>query len=511
MSLVVALFLALVTRVLFWSTKSTDDMVHLWNVRLRKKHGNIQSHEPLDSVVPGMRGYPTLAHWVVSLFPEDKWRLAGKSLNVGYDLVLVLLAWGTGVILFPEKVDGVSLPFLIAVLVATSPSLLPVTSRIKSMGGRTLGNLLVFGYFNALWFGLYGFPVFGVIASVICFLLVVLSSKFALQAILFMTPLVALFSLSMFPLLVLCVSIAATFLVPGLGLREVLGFMYAHSRWYHRNSHIGTTASARNRWADIRDLPMYFKSNKDVFWGILFRRSSYFIGLYSFPLVWFVFLWLGQGGDEMGYITYAAYTTIASFCIFLLTSLKPFLFLGQAERYLEYVVPFASVVGVATFSQGLISMDVMYGLVFFQLSMTLINCIYSNYAQVKQAIAKPTPSAVQAFLDMSSGFSVLTIPTKFAHEFSSMRGPNTFYYRAINTPKNGLLYKEEDYAWFEMPREDLTHFYIKYGVDTVIVHKPFLSKAQERGLDYKLEQYSVLYEDDAYLVVSIVSELNHME
>lgn len=505
MDLISILLLAAALRVLSWTTRSTDDMVHLWNVRLRRKHGNIRSHEPLDSVLPGKRGYPTLAHSLVSLFPQEKWRLAGKSLNIGYDLVLVLLAWVVAGALFPMRDGGFDPRVLSAALVATSPVLLPITSRVKSMGGRTLGCLFAFGYFNALWFGMNGHVVLGLVMGVVCFLLAVLTSKFALQAVLFTTPFVALLSWDPFPLLVLGISVPAAFFVPGLGLRDVLSFMFAHSRWYLRNMDTGTTASARNRLGDILSLPHMFRANKDVFFGILFRRSSYFIALYSFPLVWFVLIWT-LGGEGRSYVTYAAHLSLAACCVFLLTSLRPLLFLGQAERYLEYVVPFAAIVVSACLESSLISSNAALSILFFQVAMSLVNCIYSHHGGVKQAVSATGSGAAQQFVDGYEDLSILTIPTKLAFDFSTMQGKNRFYYRAINTPDNGLLYKEDDYAWFEMPRGDLSHFRDKYGIDTVVASKPFLVKASARDVDYGLDRYPVMFEDEEFLVVSIVGD-----
>ena len=504
MGLALVLFLAIVIRVLFWTTSSTDDMVHLWNVRLRKKHGDICSHEPLDSVLPGKRGYPTLSHALVSLFPQNRWRLAGKGLNIGYDLVVILLAWIVAGMLFLSRTDGHDPRFLAAALVATSPLLLPITSRVKSMGGRTLGNLFAFIYFNALWLGMNGSPSLGIAVGITSALLVVLTSKFAFQAILFITPFLSLFSWNVFPLLVLAASIVATFVVPGLGLRDVLSFELAHSRWYLRNAYTGTTASARNRWTDIKSLPHMFKSNKDLFFGILFRRSSYFVALYSFPLVWLVFIWIRNNG-QTSYIQYASLMTLAACCIFLLTSFRPFLFLGQAERYLEYVVPFAAVTNVACFDASLVNGNTLYGLILFQVVMALVNCIYAHYATVKKAVMPTNTGTAHKFVENCSGLNILTIPTKLAFDFSSMREGNRFYYRAINTPENGLLYKEEDYVWFEMPRTDLIFFHQKYNINTIIASKSFLAIAKDKKLDYGLEKYPIIFENEEFWIVSIAT------
>lgn len=499
----VILFLALCLRILFWASPSTDDQVHLWNIRLRKRLGDMKSHTPIDSILPGKRGYPTLSHHLVAFFPEKSWRMAGKALNVLYDLILVLGAFAAGEYCFPDASGLLSPGETAALLVGTSPILLPITSRIKSLGGRTLGNLQVSGYLLFLWLGMNGHPVTGILGAAAMAVLCVLTSKFAVQFIIFTTPFIALLTMNLYPLMVLAAAAVGAITIPGLGLRDVLSFMYAHSTWYVRNIHTGTTGSARNRLKDLLALPKLARANIDIFFGVLMRRCSYSIALYSFPLFWVVLLWSfdAPGGDS--FMHFSAHVVFAGTFVFLITSLRPFLFLGQAERYFEYTVPYAAIVSVDALQQGLLSEKAVLLLVLLQICFSLINAIYSNYSLVRNALKKTTEKGVQDFLVRNNSLRVLTIPTKQAFDFSDQSGKNKYYYRAINTPKNGLKYKENDYAWFEMPRPDLDHFLNAYGIDTVVADKTFLPKAAEQGIHYPLDRYETVYEDDRHIVVSL--------
>jgi len=503
------LLLAFVLRFAFLSTSSTDDQVHLWNVKLRARHGDIGSHAPFDSVVEGKRGYPTLQHYIVSRFPERHWRLAGKLLNLSYDLVLVIFTWCLASLVVPQGEGAQLSPALLAVAaMATSPLLMPINSRVKSMGGRILGNVFAQGYLLSAWYAVSGNAVLGVLGMVFFGLLVVLSSKFALQFILFSSPLISLLCLSPYPLSGAALVVLLAWSLPWLGLSDVSSFMFRHSCWYKRNFQTVSSVSYRNRFRDLLALPRLFLEDQGVFWGTLFRRSSYLIALYSFPIVWVVLCFSVQmpvfGGplDALGYGFAVIFSAII---LFLLTSLRPLLFLGQAERYLEFCLPYAAVLLALAYSRGYMSLTAALGLILFQLIMTIANLAYSHYATIKKALQPPNSGANWDFLPMLKGKRILTIPIKQAFMFSHADdGDNLYYYRFINTPESGFSYLETDQAHFELPRPDFEFFVERYGIDTVIASKDEgIARAARHGINYPFNEYETLFEDDKYLVVSL--------
>jgi hypothetical protein len=507
MPFITILFLAALLRLSFLSTPSSDDMVHLWNVRLRARHGNLKSHAPLDSVLEGNRGYPALSHYLISLFPKQYWRLAGKLLNIGYDLVLVIATWVCAVVVLPSSSFPVHPAFVAMAAMATSPLLLPINSRVKSMGARTLGNVFVFGYLLCLWSGLQGDVAMSLVGMILLGVTIALSSKFAFQFILLTAPFLALFCGSWLPVLGIGGVVLGVFVVPGLGLREVLSFMIAHSKWYVRNYQTVSSVSSRNRLKDWLDLPRVFREQNGVFWNTLFRRSSYFIALYSFPVVIAIPLLTPAFpvlGGETGLIGYGTSVVSATLCVFVLTSLRPFLFLGQAERYLEYSLPLAAILFALAFQVGVLSVSATIGILCFQISMSLANLAYSHYATIRNALSSSGNDASLSFLDDLRGRRILAIPVKLGFLLSyESQSDNTYYYRAINMPGKGFKYLEQDLSWFEMPRPDFAHFYETYGIDTVVLDKQFLPRAMNRGIHYPVDRYETIVENDRYLVVDI--------
>lgn len=434
--------------------------------------------------------------------------MAGRLLNITYDCILVLLTWVmAGAIVSPTSATEVSPAVLAMAAVATSPLLMPINSRVKSMGGRTFGNLFVLGYMLSVWASIQGHFVVGLLGMSLFGMLIVMSSKFALQFIVLTSPVVALLCGSWWPLLgVVCVAVCVL-CVPGLGLKDIVSFMWVHTRWYIRNYQTVSSVSYRNRFRDLLNLPRYFRESNGEFWGVLFRRSSYFIALYSFPVVWVVpFLApsIPVHGDQVSLLGFGVVVVAAAVVVFVLTSTRYLLFLGQAERYLEYSLPFAACLFAMAYAEGTISLSLALAVILFQIAMSLANLTYGHYAAVRSVLEPKVSNEKYSFIQNFNGKNILTVPIKMAFQLSyEDLGANSYYYRAINVPGEGFAYLERDLAWFEMPRPDLRYFSEKYGIDTVVVDKSFLPRAEGRGVVYPLEDYETLFENNQFLVKSI--------
>ncbi len=156
MELIFILSLTFFLRLIFIFARNTDDYVHFWNIRLLKEtKGNWKKKAP-NSVIEGWRGYPVLHHKVISLFPEKHWDVAGKTLNILYDCLSILFLYFIAEFLLlknniPLKSDNAfSYQGLICLVTATTPILSPFTSRIRTIGARTMGSFLSLIYFSLL-------------------------------------------------------------------------------------------------------------------------------------------------------------------------------------------------------------------------------------------------------------------------------------------------------------------------------------------------------------------------
>ncbi|MFX0124898.1 MAG: hypothetical protein ACFFAE_14805, partial [Candidatus Hodarchaeota archaeon] len=297
--------------------------------------------------------------------------------------------------------------------------------------------------------------------------------------------------------------------VPQLGIRDILRFKYEHMKWYRRNYDKGTTASNRNRLSDILCLPLYLVTNPNKFIEIFFYKSSYIIAMYSVPPLVFsglILLRFNNLNEIFGnpLIRYVSFVVIGSVLIFFLTSMKPFLYLGQAERYFEYSIPFIAFLFVFLVFKKNLSHYLIYYTVVVQIIFVLINFIVVNLSFIKSKLLGAENPEFYEVLRVLKGFNnlkILTIPTKMSFKISYyFDGEHNFYYRSINEIGKGFRYLEEDWNWFELPRPDLEYFRKKYGVNTFVVWKEALEYSKRISMDYDFSELEKIFENNQYVI-----------
>ncbi len=518
------LLLSGLTRCLFLLSDSSDLDAHLWLIRLRKRLGSIGRHDVDDALVPGIRGYPPLPHQIVACFPERTWPGVGRALNIAYDLLAVAAVYSLAWLVF-ERVWGLSATGLLSaaglttLVYATSPILHPVTARLKAIGGRTLGSLLTLLYFAC--FGaafLVGWPLLyaGCIAIG---LLILLASQFAMQVLVSSSVVLSLLYFDATPVLVLVATFAIGIVVPQLGIRQLLQRKWAHYRWYVAYADKGTTATDRNRLKDLLLLPVYLVTKPRKFANVVFLKSTPTIAAYSMPPLVVLLYWTATDwatlqalyADE--WFRYASALSIAGACAFTITSLKPFLFLGQAERYFEYAAAPLCLVFLRTALERGVGGEAMILLVVGQLGivLTIFLSVVLQSGQLAEKIRVSRDTALDeavAALEQHPGpINALTIPTKLSYNVSVNldRSDANYYYYSFAEPGRGMRYMQEDHVEHHLIRPDFGHFRTRYGINTVVVDKRTLAFAAAKGLEYPVEMLDIVFENANYAVYSLPS------
>ncbi len=265
------LLLSGLLRVIFIIGESSDTQAHIWNISLSKKFWRLMHNDVENSVVKGKRGYPVLHHHIISYFPQQYWILVGKALNFLYDILVIILFYFVVNIYFDWTMKSeFSLGFWAALLLGTSPILLPVTARVKSIGARVAGYMWVCFYLLALAFFLYDTTSFWYLSSLLVLLgvLIILTSQMAFQFLIFFNIIFSILFFNIFPFVILCAILLIAYIFPQLGLKNIIDFKIAHSKWYRKNQN-GTTVDGRNTIAQFTD----FFNDKGSFFKKLYRLS----------------------------------------------------------------------------------------------------------------------------------------------------------------------------------------------------------------------------------------------
>ena len=516
-------FLGLVTRLIFLLHAGSDLDAHLWLTKLRRDLGGLKGigkHHVKDSLVPGIRGYPPLPHAIIAQINPKHWVLVGRLTNLAFDLASILLVCFLSHLLFERVWQISSGQFLsaagaVTLLYATSPKLHPVTARLQAIGGRTLGNLLTLLYFTCFGVGyLFGIPYF-YLPCLVLGTLTILSSQFGMQVLVINSIVLSCFYRDFVPLLPLLGTLGLCMLVPQLGVRQLLGRKWAHYKWYFTAIKEGTTPIAeRNSLRDFIALPVYLFSRPREFGRIVFTKATPVIILYSIPVIPLLLYWWLSSPDTFTVlfsdkvVWYVTGLTLASFIASVITSIKFALFLGEAERYLEYSLAFLHLIFVRYCIVSKQPYEIIYIIALIHVGFVLVNFLYLSSVRIKDNLFPTTETAFEdviKFLNGRNGQSIITIPTKLSYTLAgSMEETDSrFYYPSMAEPGRGMRYMGEDHAYLYLMKPDFDHFRARYRVNTLVTQKREVELAVKRGIEYPLGSLELLYDNEGYAVYNV--------
>jgi len=492
----------------------TSDEWITWCI-IDQQHGRKLHYDITDSVFEGYFATPKLQYYFISRFPKRLWSFVGNLLNIVYDCIAVLLVYFLSSLFFSHYTYTVDTYVMkpamwVALLYSTTPILLPVTARLKGIKARTLGNLLSLIYFVTFGIAYTTDYQFLYIVTLIAGILTFLSSAFAAQNLALVSLCLSVFYFDWIPLSVFLLTLLVSMLVPGAGVKKILLYKLHHYRWYMKN-YKGTAVEERNKLRDFLLFPKYLFVDPVKFLDLTFLRLSPVIALYSVPGLVLLIYFLLVKQDTLGlYLSdsitrYSFMIVSASMLIFILTSLKWLLFLGQAERYFEYSAPFFSL--LLTFHLVAEKSSALSLFVLFILHISIIIVIFCYVMRKDFAINLRYSSQQNTLLDefllsLEYEIRILTIPLKYSYALSSQfQNLNfKFFHMFVSQGKRGFRYMEEDLEKYNWPRNDLNHFKEKYGINTIVARKSVLETALEQGLYEELAQQQPIFENEDHIV-----------
>ncbi|MBW2107106.1 MAG: hypothetical protein JRI36_00355 [Deltaproteobacteria bacterium] len=502
--------LAFCTRFLFLCSETSDYYVHLWLIKLFKQGISLRKKEVKNALNKGIIGAPPLPYCVIAKFPERYWIPIGLIGNIVYDVVTTLAFYvmcrailGSA----SQDVLGCSAAFVTTLLYTTTPILHPTTARLKTIGARTLGNLFCFLYFTCLGYfmiagdgrTLIGCGVFG--------LLIVLSSKFALQVLVFLSLGLSAFYWSVWPILVCMAVLLTGVLIVPLGVWEYLKTRLYHFKWYCKKLP-GRTIDDRNSFRILLALPRLFLTNPARSIRFVFDKCTPVILLYSVPVLPFVLYWACFSPTDVRItqspvLYFCLAITLTALAVFVLTSTRPFLFLGQAERYFEYALPAAMIIfSSVCINSGYIALMVYMGV--FNIVFVLLGFIYSNHRAYAAKLAREHEESFEMlieYLKTCGLHNIATVPTKLSNKLATYLPQDyRFYFYNIHEKGRGLNHILENHIAHHLFHPDLKRIGKKFQIELVVVMKEALELYPIYGYQKPFGGYEKRYENDRYVV-----------
>ena len=342
--------------------------------------------------------YPQFFHWLLSFLPikfiEKKTHFIGVLINTISVVLFVFFSLYVSEYL-NLTIDQRSFLFYTLVAFIFNPFSY-ATWNAKNMGISVRGFGLMLGYLYQYFIVMYMIEnqyIFLILSIVVAFIILI-SSQFAFQFVVFGSPFFALFYkdiLVLTPPFIAIILFLLTF--PKLSIKYFKGQFYHKKNWAF---HIAKVDILKQRPSIYRDFIYDFWKKKSF---------NYFINnpimriVLGFPFLSISVIWLFTTNRfdifiSQKYLYLLAVPVIVSLILFFITSFKYTRFLGEPERYVEFSLPFFSILSVYFLQKnievivfGLIiaSILLIYNFVIAALNYNKTFRI-SNYPELKQVV-----------------------------------------------------------------------------------------------------------------------------
>lgn len=331
-SCIVTFILRLAPRIFFSKTVQSDTFFHLAIAKKIQKYGwrHITRMRPT---------YPMGYHRLLALLPSQFFPLWERINGAVFDTLLVLtfaflLSYTTG-----SQVETQWKSFWGPVLLGMSPALLAVSYGPRAYDGteRIVAEWLMGMTFGAIWlFQITHAWIWWLLAVVIgaCCLNV---SKFAAQVLLSFTLILSIAQRSYLVAAVFPSAFILAHWISGGAYRYVWQGQLRHLRWYAK-AVVTQQAPVADR-NTLTKLRWRYRTQgwQGVVYYILFENSIT-IGLLHHLPFFVILVWFGKIRYLLSSGDFPAHWWLAGSIMWILTSWRPLLFLGESERYLLYAV-----------------------------------------------------------------------------------------------------------------------------------------------------------------------------
>lgn len=482
-----------------------DAMTHLVAIDLVRRNGHrIPDATPQFLCSTGF-DYPALFHKLLSYIPRRLLERGEWLMSPGFEAIHAALVYlGAWYLVtqmgLAEAARGAA--FLVVAGWALTPLLTHNPRRGSVLGERCFGYVWGHAFLFCMTVAAVMREPLWIAAAALFFTLATASSKFALQAMAFITITFAALRLDAMAFLVLAVSaIAAVVLSLGYVLRIVAGTIN-HSRFY---------CSFLVR---VHDYTRSF-STKDLKAGIAlllrghvgearaaFKRHP----IHRLPalvpwLLPFAVAWIALPLDEEPFAAALVQWALAALLVTAVTATDTFKFLGEAERYMEFALLPLICLSV------LLPPPVGPLLLFIVLAYSGIRLVMSYGRSVRLSSAWPETIELARWLAARpSATTMLTVPGRLCYPLLYGTAHKAVWW-FINAPRGEMLA-----TWKSLFEGGATYPYIApgvlerarsaYGADMIILDKSgAAAAAQAWGLNYDVSGHRVLFENARYVVV----------
>jgi hypothetical protein len=494
-------------RIVCKEARGMDAFYHLLAARRIRERGFRYPYTLEEFLMPGIYDYPPLFHYLVALFPEswhlgiERWSSAVCDALHGIVIYLfsiyVLRQAG-----FPG--DPASSALWVSFLFLISPSLTYIGSGPRAYQGtpRTLGELfftLCIGYSTVHFFqGGVGF----LLAAGLFGGLILLTSKFGSQVFVFFYVVFLILTRGTTWIAVLLLAFFTAWFFSWGHYKDILLGHLDHCEYYRKAiSKRFYLVRDKNRWSGLKTMVHEWKKSPFKASRILVMDNTYVLLLIRNPQLAYLLVLLLAGEYRYNTVSGLLFTWIgAGVLAFLLTSLRPFLFLGEAERYLEYAL-FPQLLLISLSGSAFPFFYWLAGYEMVLYGVFVAGFIY-QYSQKEQDL--PMFREMIAFIRRDRSIqNILPIYLNDAIQLAYESGKRIAHFPG--NFRNRFFPIEEFLSFYDtvypFPNQNLRSLMDRYGYDAVYFSKQDMHKAIEHNIRYTIKDWELAFVNTRYTVL----------
>ena len=515
-ALALIFFTRLIPRLFYPYAITSDTYFHLDIANKIRENGFVVPEINKNYIIPHRHLYPSLYHQFLALF-GNKYRLSVERLSGALFDTLIALTMGLFAInYFPlYGIGNVEWIVVMAcILYCVYPMIIRVSGGPRSFNGspRVLGQLFfVLNIATFLMYNSLGSWYFFVLSSLAVGLLIV-TAKFAFQVVVFFTPFVCIFISWHYILIFFAGFLLSAIFTKGKVLR-IINDNIRHSYFYYfaqKNllypSQILLSSYFKSCFTALNDL-RHFKIRAFTYWAMNQKFYIHLLVVLS-PHILYVFF-------QPEFIFHNAVTrnlffiVLLGVIVFFITSIRPFLFLGEAERYIEYI-SFPAILLFCTICIEAQKMYIYYGVLiyFFGCSIYYLPSItlflknleknYFNFFDIGQLIRSKKDCVIMPLVYFHCKELVYHCDCKVVS-----------YYPA-NVDKKLFSEQEIDFMYYKqghMLSANIVEVSIKHNVDYIFAFRKDLESFNsivytQGSLDF-FNHFNVVYDQNEMLLLEI--------
>ena len=462
------------------------------------KEVNKQKAGPFGSIKLKVIGnesfsHPFLWHYFVGKISTKFLINYGKWINLLLDTLF-------GIFLYFICVNTLAYSSNISALVITiyfySPLLfssLSIGPRLKNLTPRIISEIGLNLYFIFLLFSpieiLYVNWAIALFFGVVVFT----SSKFGLQALLFLSPLVSLFSFNILPIVGLIFIYLISYIISKGKINKMINHQLIHLKWYYKSNKLGNMSisnrnSLKKLFHGIKEKTLH-GAIKSLSFRLL-RNNSYSVVILKLPIFIFVitYIFITLFNETLTY-QYPIYgPVIAGLTLFILINFKRFLFLGEAERYLNHIISFVIFslihflsVSNDSFLYYLTIGLLIYGIIFFILEVLFFDKLKDQ--ALGNNVSECQNEIISLLQNSKKNHNILCFPLHTVGVYRIMleTGNNTLmHYMSSDVYLNKIKEITMKYPYFDI--SNFEKVYKLSGVDVIILDRSKLNNVNIKSL-----------------------------